>query len=95
MTQIKGADPRLTPTRHRFGITTALCAGAVTSALFGSRVLLQTIDSAPEMAGYAQLHAMANFWNAAMVRGRFAAPDRALHKAVGVAEGWHPGGGTP
>ncbi len=83
----KGADPRLEPeTGRHFSLTVALLAGSLAAALFGSRVLLQEIDSQPDMPGYATLRPALAFWHHAMQRIGAAAPDHALHDGIRAAE---------
>lgn len=82
----KGADFRLSASVNRFRLSAAIVAGACAAALFGSRILLQEIDSQPDMRGYTFLHHAASTWNNAMRLSGAALPDRILHDGIRAAE---------
>jgi len=91
----KGADPRLSGTGRRFNLRASILAGVLTAALFGSRILLQEIDSQPDMPGYAILRRAANAWDIAMRHTGAALPTRALHDGIRAAEAAHFSGSPP
>ena len=82
----KGADFRLSATQNRFRLGAAILAGACAATLFGSRILLQEIDSQPDMRGYVFLHHAASAWNDAMRWTRASLPDHTLHDSIRAAE---------
>ena len=85
----KGADPRLNATEKRFRLSAAIFAGACAAALFGSRILLQEIDSQPDMRGYALLHHAALSWHSTMRRSGTTLPDQKLHDGIRAMEASH------
>jgi hypothetical protein len=62
----KNADPRLRPAQGRSGLTTLLVAGALSALVFGSRVVLQEIQSTPDMMGYDTIRRVGMIWDEAM-----------------------------
>ncbi len=90
MTEIapKSADPRLRPAPHgRTNLATLLAAGALTAAIFGSRVVLQEIETKPDMAGYETLRHAGLLWDDTMRYLHATAPDTALHDGIRRIEG--------
>jgi hypothetical protein len=61
-------------------------AGGFTAALFGSRIILQEIQSQPDMIFYQSLRAAGAAWNNAMQTIGVTAPDHVLHDALRRAE---------
>ena len=83
----KGADPRLQSTTGRsLPLTTLIFAGGLTAALFGSRILLQEIQSQPDMLFYQSIKNLGTAWNKTMQVIGTATPDRMLHDAIRRAE---------
>ena len=83
----KGADPRLGPgSGYRFHLTTLILAGGLTAALFSSRILLQEIQSQPDMARFKTLEYVGIAWNKTMRAVGATAPDRVLHNTIRRAE---------
>jgi hypothetical protein len=79
----KGADPRLrSATGRRFSLGTLIFAGGLTAALFGSRILLQEIQSQPDMIGFATINSIGIAWNNAMHLIGATIPDHLLHDAI-------------
>jgi len=84
----KNADPRLCPApQGRTSLTIMLMAGALTATLFGSRVLLQEIQSDPVMVGYETIRHLGMLWDNAMQEVQATAPDKKLHDDIREVEG--------
>ena len=62
----RNADPRLLPATGRTGLATLLVAGALSAIIFGSRVVLQEIQSEPDMMGYSTIRRAGMIWDEAM-----------------------------
>jgi hypothetical protein len=84
----KNADPRLrpAPAGTPSGLKTLILAGGLSAAIFGSRVILQTIQSEPDMLYYDSLRRVGLVWNSSMKLLHATAPDTALHALVRKAE---------
>ncbi len=82
----KNADPRLCPAQHHVSLTTLLVAGALSALVFGSRVVLQEIQSKPDMIGYDSIRRVGMKWANAMQDIRATAPDSALHQKIRKTE---------
>jgi len=79
----KNADPRLCPApQGRMNLTTLLVAGALSALIFGSRIVLQEIQSKPDMAGYETIRRFGVFWDNAMRHVYATKPDVALHDDI-------------
>ncbi len=63
-----------------------LIAGALTAMLFGSRVLLQEIQSDPDVPGYETVRQVGVRWENAMRHMLATAPDKKLHDDIREAE---------
>lgn len=79
----KGADPRLASGAGRpLPLAILILAGGITAALFGSRVLLQEIETRPDMIGYTTIREAGAMWDHAMHAIGATVPDRILHDAI-------------
>jgi hypothetical protein len=86
----KGADPRLQPGNGRsINLVSLVCFGGLAAAVFGSRVLLQEIETAPDMPGYGMIRHVGAIWNGAMRAIGGTLPDRVLHDSVRGVEAKH------
>ena len=70
-----------------------LLVGGLTAALFGSRVLLQEIQTQPDMPYYEIIRQVGLAWQRLMQRIGATAPDRVLHDGTHTAEGARFSGG--
>jgi hypothetical protein len=57
-------------------------AGGIAAAVFGSRVLLQELETQPDMIGYTTMKEAVGIWDKAMHTVGATVPDRVLHDAI-------------
>jgi hypothetical protein len=79
----RGADPRLRSGAGRpLPLGILIFAGGIAAALFSSRVLLQEIETQPDMIGYVTVKRTGAMWDKAMHAIGTTVPDRVLHDAI-------------